>query len=119
VATDDKARAAELAKKLASPISSLVSVPIQNNWDFGIGSANAMRYTVNVQPVIPFALSQEWNLINRTILPIIYAESPVKGGPDKFGLGDTVQCFFFSPKEPTSGGPDWGLRFTITFLFQK
>src|SRR6266851_5713232 len=88
-ATDDeKAKAAELAKKLQNPVASLISVPIQNNWDFGIGSANAMRYTANVQPVIPFSLSDDWNLITRTIVPVIYAESPVAGGEDKSGLGD-------------------------------
>ena len=105
---DDKAAAAELAKKLANPVASLISVPIQNNWDFGYGSANAMRYTANLQPVIPFSLSDKWNLITRTILPIVYAESPVKGGPSKFGLGDTVQSIWLSPKAPTSGGWIWG-----------
>lgn len=107
-ADDEKAKAAELAKKLSNPVASLISVPIQNNWDFGIGSANAMRYTVNVQPVIPFSLSDDWNLITRTIMPIIYAESPVPGGSDKFGLGDINQSFFFSPKAPTRGGWIWG-----------
>jgi len=101
--TDDKAAAAELAKKLANPVASLISVPIQNNWDFGIGSANAMRYTANIQPVIPFSLGEDWNLITRTIVPVIYAESPVKGGSDHSGLGDVVQSFFFSPKAPVSG----------------
>ena len=70
---------AELAKKLQNPVAALISVPIQNNWDFGIGSANAMRYTANIQPVIPISISKDWNLILRTILPVIYAESPVKG----------------------------------------
>ena len=107
-ASDDKAQAAELAKKLANLVASLISVPIQNNWDFGIGPANAMRYTANVQPVIPFSLNDDWNLITRTILPIVYAESPVVGGSSKFGLGDTVQSLFFSPKAPTSGGWIWG-----------
>jgi hypothetical protein len=102
-ATDDQAAAAELAKKLANPVASLISVPIQNNWDFGIGSANAMRYTANIQPVIPFSVSDDWNLITRTIVPVIYAESPVKGGSDKSGLGDIVQSFFFSPKAPVGG----------------
>src|ERR1035438_6518143 len=82
-ATDDKAAAAELAKKLSNPVASLISVPIQNNWDFGIGSANAMRYTANIQPVIPFSLSEDWNLITRTIVPVIYAQSPVAGGTDQ------------------------------------
>ncbi len=56
---DDKAAAAELAKKLQNPVASLIQVPIQNNWDFGIGSANAMRYTANIQPVIPFSISED------------------------------------------------------------
>jgi len=107
-AADDKAAAAELAKKLSNPVASLISVPIQNNWDFGYGSANAMRYTANIQPVIPFSLNKDWNLITRTILPIVYAESPVVGGSSKFGLGDTVQSLWLSPKAPTSGGWIWG-----------
>src|SRR5664279_5940688 len=107
-ATDDKAAAAELAKKLSNPVASLISVPIQNNWDFGIGSANAMRYTANIQPVIPFSLSEDWNLITRTIVPVIYAESPVAGGADKCGLGDIVQSFWASPKTPTESGWIWG-----------
>ena len=98
--TDD---AAELAKKLQNPIASLISVPIQNNWDFGIGPADAMRYTANIQPVIPFSLSEHWNLITRTIMPVIYAESPVKGGSDHSGFGDITQSFFLSPKEPVGG----------------
>jgi len=107
-ATDEKAAAAELAKKLSNPVASLISVPIQNNWDFGIGSANAMRYTANIQPVIPFSLSEDWNLITRTIVPVIYAESPVAGGADKSGLGDIVQSFWASPKAPTDSGWIWG-----------
>jgi len=102
-ATDDKAQAAELAKKLQNPVASLISAPIQNNWDFGYGPAHAMRYTANVQPVIPFSLSPDWNLITRTIVPTIYAESPTVGGSDKFGLGDVLQSFFLSPKEPVGG----------------
>lgn len=105
---DDKAQAAELAKKLQNPVASLIQVPIQNNWDFGIGSANAMRYTANVQPVVPFSLNDDWNLITRTIVPVIYAEGTTVGASSKFGLGDVVQSFFLSPKAPTSGGWIWG-----------
>jgi hypothetical protein len=113
--SDEQAKAAELAKELQNPIASLISVPIQNNWDFGIGPADAMRYYVNVQPVIPFSLTAEWNLITRTIIPVIYAESPVPGGDNKAGLGDIVQSFFFSPKEPTSGG--WIVGVGPVFLY--
>jgi hypothetical protein len=94
---------AELAKKLQNPVAALISVPIQNNWDFGIGPANAMKYTANIQPVVPLGISDDWNLIIRTILPVIYAESPVPGGSSHAGLGDTTQSFFFSPKKPVGG----------------
>jgi len=94
---------AELAKKLNNPVASLISVPIQNNWDFGIGAANAMKYTVNIQPVVPVSISEDWNVIVRTILPVIYAESPVPGGANHSGLGDVTQSFFFSPKAPVGG----------------
>jgi hypothetical protein len=107
--SDGQANAADLAKKLQNPVADLISVPLQNNWDFGIGPADAMRYFVNIQPVIPVSLSTEWNLIIRTIMPVIYAESPVPGGDNKAGLGDITQSFFFSPKAPTRGGWIWGV----------
>jgi hypothetical protein len=62
-----------------------------------------MRYMVNVQPVIPFSLTQDWNLITRTILPIIHAEAPVEGGEAHSGSGDILQSFFLSPKAPVGG----------------
>ncbi len=102
-AVDQETQQAELAKKLQNPVANLISVPIQNNWDFGIGPEDAMRYTANIQPVIPFSISEDWNVITRTILPVIYAEEPVEGFGDKFGLGDTVQSFFLSPKQPVGG----------------
>ena len=97
------AKTAELARQLQNPIADLITVPIQNNWDFGIGPANAMRYTANLQPVIPFSLSQDWLVITRTILPVIYAESPLAGGETEWGLGDTLQSLFFSPKAGWGG----------------
>ncbi len=106
-ATDEADSQAELAKKLNNPVASLISVPIQNNWDFGIGPADAMKYTANIQPVIPVSISEDWNVIVRTILPVIYAESPT-GGSSTSGLGDTTQSFFLSPKSPTKRGWIWG-----------
>ncbi|MDA8239339.1 MAG: hypothetical protein M0Z67_03085 [Nitrospiraceae bacterium] len=104
----EKDKTYELQKKLENPVANMISVPFQNNWDFGIGPANAMRYTLNVQPVIPFELSKDWNLITRTIVPYIYAESPVEGGDDKSGLGDITQSFLLSPVKPVNG---WILAF--------
>lgn len=99
----EKDKSYELQKKLENPVANMISVPFQNNWDFGIGPANAMLYTLNVQPVVPFELSKDWNLITRTIVPYIYAESPVEGGDNKSGLGDITQSFLLSPVKPVSG----------------
>src|SRR5277367_6241785 len=96
-AADDQAsQEAELAKKLQNPIAALISVPIQNNWDFGIGPAHAMKYTANIQPVVPISISEDWNLIIRTIVPVIYQEAldnrpgaPASVGKSHSGLGDT------------------------------
>jgi hypothetical protein len=100
---------ANLARKLANPISSLISVPFQYNADFNGGvSGHAHRSYLNIQPVIPISLNDEWNLISRTIVPVMYQEAMVPGQGDNFGLGDTTASFFFSPKEPTNGWI-WGV----------
>ncbi len=99
----DQDQQAELAKKLNNPVANLISAPIQSNWDFGIGVNDASRFTLNIQPVVPMSLSDDWNLIVRTILPVIDAESPAPGIPDASGLGDVVQSFFFSPAAPVNG----------------
>lgn len=88
-----------LAKKLANPVASLISLPFQSNFDFGMGpNEDGFRYTLNVQPVIPIALNKDWNLISRTIVPII-GQTNVVGTSSQFGLGDTIQSFFFSPNK--------------------
>ena len=85
----------ELAKQLANPVSSLISVPFQFNYDCCYNADHDdPRYTVNVQPVVPIALNANWNLIVRTILPIVYASGDI----DHAGFGDTTQSFFFSPR---------------------
>lgn len=102
------AGAAELAKQLSNPVASLINLPLQANWDFGIGPANATKFVLNVQPVIPFSLNPKWNLITRTIVPFISAGAPSSAGRNTSGIGDIVQSFFFSPKAPASSGWIWG-----------
>jgi len=101
--------AADLAKKLSNPIASLISVPFQFNFDQNIGpNDDGERYQLNVQPVIPISLNEEWNLISRTIVPIIYQDDIAPRAGSQFGFGDITQSLFFSPKAPTSKGVIWG-----------
>ena len=94
--------AAELAKQLSNPVASLISVPFQLNYDSGLGSTDADSYTLNIQPVIPIDLSENWNLISRTIVPLKALDATTPGGNSSSGLGDIVQSFFFSPKAPVN-----------------
>ena len=99
----------ELSKKLANWISDLISLPFQNNFDFGAGpDGDGFHYYMNVQPVIPIKLNEDWNLISRTILPINYADYLPESN-EEWGLGDTEQSFFLSPSKPGPGGLIWVL----------
>ena len=102
-------QSAELAKKLQNPVAALISVPFQNNFDSGAGPGDdGFQYKLNFQPVIPISLNEDWNIISRTILPFI-DQQDVIGSTSQTGLGDTVQSFFFSPKDPTAAGLIWGV----------
>lgn len=91
---------AELSKKLSNPVASLISFPIQANFDMRMGASNhGWRATINIQPVIPVALNPKWNLISRTIIPIIHQGSVTSHGASQSGLGDIVQSFFLSPNK--------------------
>ena len=102
---------AELAKKAQNPIAAMISLPLQLNYDEGYGATgDGEKWLLNVQPVIPFDLNADWNLISRTIVPLIDQKDFVAGGAlDESGVGDVLQSLFFSPKAPTAGGWIWGV----------
>lgn len=94
-----------LARKLTNPFADVINVPINQNPDFGIGADDGWRYTLTVQPVIPFAINRDWNIISRTVVPMVYQDS---GGISHAGLGDIAQSIFLSPTNAEDNGWVWG-----------
>jgi hypothetical protein len=101
---------AGLAQELSNPLADLMTIPIQVNYDRDIGPRDdGWKLQTNIQPVIPFHLNDDWNLISRTIIPVIDQEDIFPGAGSQFGLGDINLSLFFSPKKPTSSGITWGI----------
>jgi hypothetical protein len=81
-------------------VASLISVPFQNNNNFNIGLYNRTQDVLNIQPVIPVKLNDKWNLITRTIHPIVWQPYPSMPTGGEYGLGDMNPSFFLSPGKP-------------------
>jgi len=127
---------AELAKKLNNPVSDLVSVPFQFNWENGINSPDRTRFILNIQPVMPFKLNEDWNLIARIVAPILSQPPRFVDGIGTSGVGDPLVSFFFSPamgkiiwgvgpaislpstNDPTLGSQKWAAGPTFVALRQ-
>jgi len=125
----------ELAKKTQNPVSDLISLPFQNNTDFDWGPEEGTRNTLNIQPVWPFAVSEDWNVITRTIVPVVSQPELFPGQGRETGLGDSTFTAFLSPSAasditwgagpvvllPTStddrlGAGTWGLGGSVVIL---
>ena len=108
VAQDDD-QEAELAKELANPVAALISVPMQYNYDeYGDLNDDAYASRLNIQPIIPFSLNNDWNVITRTIVPLVDQNDFPVEAMNESGFGDITASQFFSPKAPTAGGWIWG-----------
>ena len=131
------AESADLAKKLSNPISDLVSVPFQFNWEQNVGPGKQTRFILNVQPVMPFAMNKDWNLIARVIVPLVSQPALSENTAPTFGVSDVQTSFFFSPSkasgftwgvgpafslpstsEPTLGSGKWSVGPTVVVLKQ-
>ncbi len=100
----------ELAKKTNNPVANLISVPFQLDYDKNIGPIEqGNKYQLTVKPVIPISIGTDWNLISRTLVPLIDQQNVVPGAGTQSGLGDITQQVYFSPKAPSAGGWIWGV----------
>ena len=107
------ARADELAQLVQNPIAKVISFPFQDNLTFGVGPQSDQQNVLNIQPVLPFDVGDDWNLITRTIVPIIHEPVRVPGGESSNGIGDTSVALYFSPAHP--GSVIWGVGPAFTF----
>ena len=112
---------ADLAKAAQNPVAAMISLPFQNNTLFGVGPDDDVANVLNIQPVIPVTIG-DWNIINRTIAPVIYLPDLTSGLPElpegvnrgsTFGLGDINHSIYLSPAD--SGPVIWGIGPSITF----
>jgi hypothetical protein len=95
-----------LQKATQNPVADLISVPLQDNSNFGVGSENRTQNVLNIQPVIPAHLTQNWNLITRIIQPIVWQPYPDSNSGGNYGFGDMNPTLFLSPAHP--GKVIWG-----------
>jgi hypothetical protein len=97
----------ELAKAAQNPVANMISLPFQNNTNFNYGPQSSTQNILNIQPVIPFHPSAEWNVITRTIMPLVSQPAFASGQDSQFGLGDIQFSAFLSPAKP--GEIVWGV----------
>ena len=104
----------DLAKQSQNPIANLISVPFQNNIFFNQGPNDRTSYQLLIQPVLPFSITENWNVISRTIVPLVYTPDITRNSGGEFGLGDINQSLFFSQKK--AGKLIWGVGPQVQFF---
>ena len=110
----EEAKAAALAKAAQNPVADMISFPLQNNTAFGVGPNQRVQDVLNMQPVIPLHLTKDWNVITRTILPIVWQPNASQpNGQGWYGLGDLNPSLFLSPAKP--GKVIWGIGPALVF----
>jgi len=115
VTTEAESPLTELAKAAQNPLAELVSLPFQNNTNFGYGPSDSKgtQNVLNIQPVVPITLTRDWNLITRTIFPLVWQPSSLAGGSGSFGLGEINSTAWVSPANP--GDLTWGIGPAASF----
>jgi hypothetical protein len=109
----DDYRDEALQQATQNPVADMISIPLQNNFNFGVGPQDKMQYVGNIQPVVPFHLTENWNVITRTIVPFVYQPQLAPGVGDVFGLSDIQFSAFLAPAKP--GGIIWGVGPIVQF----
>ena len=103
----------DIAKQAQNPIARLISLPLENDFNPQNGVNKEDSYVLQMKPVVPFNLSKDWNLITRTIIPVIQTPDPALGVPGASGLGDINLSLFLSPAK--AGRIIWGAGPIISF----
>jgi hypothetical protein len=103
----------EIAKQAQNPIASLISVPFENDFNPQTGFKKEDGYVLELKPVVPFPLSNDWNLITRTIIPVIQVPDLAPGVDGTAGLGDVQLSLFLSPSKV--GAVIWGAGPVVSF----
>ncbi len=106
-----QAKATELAKAAQNPVANMNSIPVQFNWTTGGGLGDETQSVINVQPVLPLPINEKWNVISRTVVPIVNLPG---GGTERLtGIADIQEQVYFTPAK--SGGITWGFGPIFSF----
>jgi hypothetical protein len=103
----DKDDMGDLARAAQNPVADLISVPFQNNTNFNFGPREKTQNVLNIQPVVPFDLNEDWLMITRAIIPIVSQPSFRSGQDRESGLGDSTVTTFLSPKDKNMWLGNW------------